>query len=190
MSSEKSVFPCSLHNSTVRVSHFRTFLIDNETVLLQALFCEILAKNGINTNPDEIELISFLVWVKQSVTRCTDIFLDCRCVPCDFWSFTQGRQIVSNDSCNTFLLERLQHEQLQKTEWLVELWTHVLCFDQINFITRVGMPLEMNVGNGLWLPNSRIGYCLEFLSMRDREITCVYVLFPTKSPVIRPFSRI
>ena len=38
------------------------------------------------------------------------------------------------------------------TEWWVDLQTHVLCFDQINFIGGVGMPLVINGRNDLWFP--------------------------------------
>ena len=50
----------------------------------------------VNTTPHEIEPLLFLVWVKQPVTRCTEIFLHWR-VRCDFWrSFLQNRFIVPN----------------------------------------------------------------------------------------------
>ena len=98
---------------------------------------------GKNEIPDEIEPLLLLIWVKQSVTRCTEICLDCRCVRCNFlWSFVQDRLIVSNDSCNTFFWNASE-ENNNITHWL----THVLCFNQINFTYRVGMPLVMNVKN-------------------------------------------
>ena len=37
---------------------------------------------------------------------------------------------------------------------------HILCFDTINFINRVGMPLVMIVINDLWLPTFLVSTAL------------------------------
>ena len=65
--------------------------------------------------------------------------------------FVQDRSIVSNDSCNIFCWN-VSNVNKSMTECSAELWTRVLCFDQINFINCVGMPLVMNERNDLWFP--------------------------------------
>ena len=59
---------------------------------------------------------------------------------------------MSNDSCNTLCWD-VSEVNNSITESLAELLTHVLCFDKIHFVNRVGMPLVNNVRNELWLPS-------------------------------------
>ena len=80
--SVRTVFPCSLYNLLRAFTsvHF----LDTEAVFFCKLFSVTSLSQTTDTVPDEIETLLVSVWVKQSVTRCTDIFLGCRCERCDF----------------------------------------------------------------------------------------------------------
>ena len=52
------------------------------------------------------------------------------------------------------------------TECLVEFQTNLLCFEQINIINFVEMPLVMNVRNEVLLPTFLVGYRFALSRMR------------------------
>ena len=92
-------------------------VLGTEMVRFHALFCEELFQIGIVT----MEPFLLLVVVKQSVTRCTDTRLDCRCVRCDFrLSSIEHRLVVPNDSCNAFCWN-VSELNNSMTECLIEL---------------------------------------------------------------------
>ena len=105
---------------------------------------------------------------------------------CDFLS------LLSTDSDSTrqqiphvivIFQRRMQPVSHNINEFLAELWTHVSCFDQINFMNRVGMPFVTNVRNDLWFPTFVIKYCFVFffLRMSGREATGLSAFFPASS---------
>ena len=121
--------------------------------------------HGINTIPIEIE--PFVVDLSQAVGHpLYGNLLEVPMQRCNFqWSSIQDRLIVSNDTCNASCWN-VSEVNNSITECLVQSWTHLLCFDQIIFTNRVGMPLVMNGNNDLWFLTFVIKYCLAWLTMR------------------------
>ena len=111
---------------------------------------------------------------------------------CDFLS------LLSTDSDSTrqqiphvivIFQRRMQPVSHNINEFLAELWTHVSCFDQINFMNRVGMPFVTNVRNDLWFPTFVIKYCFVFFFEDERPrshrlvclLSCLLLLQSVKS---------
>ena len=141
---------------------------------------------------------------KANKSRCFPFRLNCRLVHHDIAqvgvlsreAFFEKLQPLWNlvplvsqclDTWELVLMTHLRTSGLrQETDCLVELYTHLWCLDQINFINRVGMPLVTDVRNELGLPTFLIRHCLALLRLGGRRsdmlvcgLSCLFLLHQT-----------